>query len=197
MGLFEPKEIRMYERLSFRIKGVAPLLMRNGRLADPLDEFAKAMKELTGKRKKTDADHMEIGRIEFLGGLYTDDDGHPGIPGENIEGMFNHAAGAHKLKQQVQSGLMSNGFWKMKYEGPKSPDVLWKDKRFVDRRGVGVMSSRVIRTRPIFRKWELEFDVDYAPEMISKNNVMMLAEHAGRFCGLCDHTPKFGRFELS
>jgi len=43
--------------------------MHNGQLADPMNRFTKAIKEITGKRKKSDSDHMEISHLEFLGSL--------------------------------------------------------------------------------------------------------------------------------
>ncbi len=45
------------------------LMMHNGRTKDPLDPYAKALKKLTGKRKKTDADYLEISRLEWEAGF--------------------------------------------------------------------------------------------------------------------------------
>ena len=52
------------EKLCFKIVGVAPLVMHNGELANPMSEGAKALKRVTGKKAKTDADHAEIARVE-------------------------------------------------------------------------------------------------------------------------------------
>ena len=57
--------------LSFHIQGTVPTLMHNGRLADPLDEKSILLKEITGKRKKTEADQMEM--PERPGGKITAD----------------------------------------------------------------------------------------------------------------------------
>lgn len=57
----------MMQELSFRIAGVSPLLMHNGRLVNPADEYARKMKEVSSKRKKTDADYEEMGRLEWFG----------------------------------------------------------------------------------------------------------------------------------
>ena len=42
-----------------------------------MNKFAKAMKAITSKRKKTDEDYIELARLEFFGGLYADDQGRP------------------------------------------------------------------------------------------------------------------------
>src|SRR5262245_44962429 len=52
------------------IEGVSDLLMHNGRTADPLDVFSKAMKKLAAKRKKTDDDLAFLSNLEWWAGLY-------------------------------------------------------------------------------------------------------------------------------
>ena len=69
-----------YQRMKFRLTGVSPLVKHNGRLANPWDPMAKALKAVAGERAKTDADFEELARIEFLGGLYVCENG-PCIPG--------------------------------------------------------------------------------------------------------------------
>ena len=51
-----------------KITGSAALLMHSDRFANPLDPLAKAHKEMTGKRKKTDDDFIAIAKSEFIGG---------------------------------------------------------------------------------------------------------------------------------
>lgn len=187
----------MYETLNVEIQGISPLLCHNGQLANPLNPFAKALKEVSRKRTKTDADHIEMSRIEFLGGLYTDEDKHPGIPGENIEAAMVAGAKKHKLGQQAKAGIISDGFWRIEYAGPKTPDALWEEKGFVDVRGAKLQGkTTVMRTRPIFRKWKLKFTLQYLPDQLDKKQVVDIVETVGRIIGLGDFKPKFGRFEV-
>ena len=58
----------MLQQVKYHLEGASPLLMHNGALADPLNFWAKKMKEITAKQKKTDADHEEIGRLEWRAG---------------------------------------------------------------------------------------------------------------------------------
>ena len=47
----------------FRITGnIVPMISHNSQLANPLNRYSKAMKALTGKRKKTDQDIEDIAR---------------------------------------------------------------------------------------------------------------------------------------
>ena len=65
-------------------------LMHNGQLSDPLNEWTKAKKKITDKKKKTDADHEEVSRLEWMGGLYLFN-GAPCIPREAIKATLLRA----------------------------------------------------------------------------------------------------------
>jgi hypothetical protein len=187
----------VYETIDFVIRGLSPLMMHNGRLANPYDPIVRQIKEITGKRSgKTEADATRLMDLEFEGGLYLDDDGCVVVPGENIEGMI--AGGGVKNERMNKSsylaGIICDGAWPLKYEGPKAVAGLMADHRFRDVRGVVVDNKRVMRCRPIFRSWSLEFTVHYMPETINPSQVYRAVETAGRIVGLCEYTPKFGRF---
>ena len=81
------------ETLKARLTGLVPLILHNARLADPLDPISKAMKTVSSKRKKTDADFEELARLEFEGGLYMVDD-EPVIPARLIYGLLAGKGGA-------------------------------------------------------------------------------------------------------
>jgi hypothetical protein len=137
-----------------------------------------------------------MGRLEFHGSLYLDDDSRLVMPGENIERMLVDAAKKQRLGREFTSAIICDGLWPIEYEGPKSADDLWKDKRFVDRRAVKVQTSRVIRTRPKFNVWSLSFVVDFLPSVLNRDQVRDALVVAGRIVGLGDYRPKFGRFEI-
>lgn len=82
----------MYKEEKFKVEGIAPLLMHNGQLADPLCRWTQEMKVITSKRKKTEDDFERLAQLEWMGGLYLDDKGAPAIPGELIEAMLIGAA---------------------------------------------------------------------------------------------------------
>lgn len=186
----------MYRTLDFEIRGVSPLLMHNGRLADPLNPFAKAIKAISGKRKKTDADYAEMAKIEFLGGLYTDEDGQAVIPGEVLEATIVAGAKTSKKGKAAKSAIIVDGIFPLVYDGPKSPDALFDDANYRHVVGVRVNQARVMRTRPKFNRWGLRFQVNYLPDVLDVAEVADFVAVAGRICGLGDGRPRFGRFDV-
>ena len=60
------------EIITFRVVGSQPLLMNNPQTVDPTAPVTKAIKALTGKKKKTDADIEDIMRLKFAAALYID-----------------------------------------------------------------------------------------------------------------------------
>lgn len=185
-----------YVTMKARIKGIAPLLMHNGQLADPLNKFARAMKALTAKRKKTDADFEQIAKLEFMGGLYLDERGRPAIPGELIEGVLRDGAKKSRQGKDAQCGIISDGVWPLIFNGPKEVDALWADERYRDSRGVVIKRNRIMRMRPVFPAWELEFNVSFQDEVANADQVAKWLVDAGQFVGLGDFRPRFGRFTL-
>ena len=118
-------------RFRVTITGTAPLLMHNGRLANPLDPSTQALKALTSKRKKTDDDLFDIARAEFLGGLYIDPDVGPFIPGENIERTIRDGATLTKNGMNVKRGLfIETDVNPLAYTGPRTAEALWDDENF-------------------------------------------------------------------
>src|ERR1700724_2686344 len=79
------------ETIKVRMVGAAPLLMHNGCLADPLDERSINLAAITGKRAKTRADHEEISRLEWFGGLWLNDK-RPCLPAAAVKAALVDAA---------------------------------------------------------------------------------------------------------
>ena len=168
--------------------------MHNGLLADPLNPWVKASKKLTSKpaKQKTDRDQEEISRIEFMGSLYLDDKLAPCIPGEVIEAWVRNGARRQRKGKDAEGGIYCDGNFPLVYAGPKNADKLWKEKKFVDRRGVKVGQARVMRTRPRFNDWTCDAVINYDDEYMSQDQLMEFLDDAGKR-GILDHRPRFGR----
>lgn len=190
------KKIDGWRKIRARIKGIAPILMHNGKLADPLYEWTKAMKEITSKRKKSDQDYLELARCEFMGSLYVDEVGAPCITGDMIDGCFVAAAKKIRLGDQAKVAEFSVGNWPLIYDGPKDAEKLWADGRFRDTRGVKVQKNRVMRTRPRFDDWACEFEITYDANVLNFDQVEQILEIMGSQRGFGDYLPKFGRFTV-
>lgn len=186
------------ETIKFRFKGVAPALMQSERLANPLDPLTKELKKITGKKKKTDVDHEEMARIEFLGSLYCDKTIGPYWPGQNLDRMFCDAAKMSRRGQDVKRAFMIlDDRVPLLYDGPRTPEGLYADaERFVDMRSVVIQQKRTMRCRPIFRDWAVEFEAAFDPEVLNRTDVTGFAEVAGRMIGLSTYRPRFGRFTV-
>lgn len=173
-----------------------PLLMHNGQLADPLNPLAKDLARLTSKRKKTEADHLELRRCEWFGGLYVDDAGHPCLPGEVLEAALVEGAKKFRMGKAAKGGFVVFGNFRLDYKGPKTADELWKTGRFIKSCGVRVKQNRVIRSRPEFKEWSCTFEVGWNPEIFKdQEEVLEIIAAAGK-SGIGDWRPKFGRFEI-
>jgi hypothetical protein len=183
---------------TLEIEGIAPLLMHSARLADPLDDATKALAKVTSKRKKTDDDHAEVGRLEHLGSLYIADQLGPYIPGANVEACLFKGATRTKQGTFLKSALLiPEEVNPLIYAGPRDAAGLWQNKSFVHRSSVKVGTSRVIRTRPVFANWQLVVEGELDLEVVDQGSFATIAENAGRLVGLGDWRPRFGRFKVN
>lgn len=179
------------------------LITHNGRLANPRDPYAKALKEITSKKKKSDEDHEEMARREFQGGLYHDDDIGPYIPGEAVQAMLVEGSRKAKQGREFVSVSVEEDRIPIQYKGPRDRDELWADERFVSTVGVKVGQARVMRTRPIFRNWTLQFTVTLEDgASVNPGDVERALTSAGRLVGIGDWRPgsprggRHGRFTV-
>ncbi len=180
------------------LTGKSGLLMNQDTLADPLHPKTKAFKRISGKKTKTDADHEEMARLEYMAELYADEDGVVSIPGRNIMKCLVDGARVTKSGAKVERGLSMYGAWfPLDYKGPTTPESLYADKNFVSRMTVKVGVKRVVRCRPIFRRWGLVAHVLVDPAVLSLEELQDIATTAGQLIGLGDYRRLggFGRFD--
>lgn len=188
------------ETMDFRITmtGVRPLLMHSARLANPLDSTVKAMKEISKKKTKTDDDHEEMARLEFAGSMYVHEQYGPYIPGENIERCLVDAGKITRMGTALTRGLfIKTDFNPMIYKGPRTVKELWADENFRHVASVKVQQNRVMRTRPMFRDWEVGAEGVLDTSIVDVAVLGSIAETAGSMIGLGDYRPRFGRFTVN
>jgi len=186
------------KKLQFRITGIAPLIMHNGMLADPLNPTARRISEIAAKRKKVDADHEEMARLEWYGSLYLKDN-KPCIPAHVLEGALIGKGGAArkvKMGKQAAAALLVEDDTPLEYDGSEDIDALWEDGSYVIRAAVRVGPAKVMRTRPKFDEWATTFNILYDPDFLNRENIEQWVEVAGEQVGLMDWRPRFGRFKV-
>ena len=186
------------DTINFKIKGITPLLMHSSQLSDPLNKYTKDLKKITSKRKKTDDDYADMSYIEMLGGLYWSEEYGLHMPGENIEACLIGAAKFKKLgttfkraAQVFELACPVNGTG-----APKTPEKIAANDDFKFVKSVKVGTARVMRTRPIFHNWELDFSVLYDQNQLEREDIIDAAKSAGLMVGLGDWRPRFGKFEV-
>ena len=184
------------ERISLRLIGVGPMLMRNSRLGDPLDPLAKQIEAVTGKREKTEADHLRIAELEFHGSLYLHN-GAPCLPQNMIKSVCVDGAKATKMGTTTKAAFRADGAALLQYDGPKTAAELWNDERFRYRTTVRIRSSGslTVRTRPMFDGWSAVIHGTFLPSLLDREDIFSFYRMAGLY-GLGDYTPEFGRFQV-
>ena len=185
----------VYQSRTFKIFGQAPLLMHNGQLVDPLNSFAQSIAQITKKKKKTDADHEEMSRREFFGGLYMSQN-RPCIPAEMQEAALIRGAMKQKRGPEAKAGLLVEDHAPLEYEGPHDPSELWKDEKFRLRAPARVGAQKVMRTRPYFGEWSATLTIKFLPSMLNPADVRSFLVTAGEQIGIGDWRPRFGRFTV-
>lgn len=183
-------------RISIKLTGVTGLVQHNERLADPEDDYVKLIRELTGKRTKTESDLAEIGRLEWLGGLYHDPAVGVYVPTWNIVRCIERAGTITRKGASVIRALaVISEKVPVQYDGPRDVMKLWERPEFRLRKMVGVGGKRVVRVRPIFRRWSLELESEFLTDVMDPDEFTRIVEQAGRSEGLGDARKLgYGRF---
>nr|DAF41316.1 MAG TPA: hypothetical protein [Caudoviricetes sp.] len=181
--------------LKFKIEGNCPLLMHDDKSANPFCEFSKQLKAISSKRKKTEDDLLEMARIEWTASLYHTEQAGYFIKAECFEATFLAAAKSKKLgtafKQVVR--IPDNPVFHFKHE-KLSPSELFEMDCYKDFRTVKVQQSKILRCRPVFNNWYCKIELWYDETRIDEDELLHIVEYAGKFIGVCNYRPKFGRF---
>lgn len=192
------------------VTGTTELLMHNGRLANPMDpntkEVANAYAEW--KRSKTDEAFNSLARAEFTGSLYFAEyrDIGPYWPSDNLHTCLKNAGAKVKaagrrgsLKNAVAASLINwedevNPLVYAGYKGsiPRDLNGLWETESYRFQKPARVGSSKVIRTRPVFRNWRFEASCVLDTEVLDLADLRRVAQVAGQVVGLGDWRPEKG-----
>lgn len=188
--------------LKVKISGASPLLQHNPRFANPLDPLGKEHKKLTGKRTKTEEDHLAIMKSEWIGGLYYNEVVGYHIPGDYIKATLLGAAKLKKKGMAFKRGvLILEECLPLNFADSKlPPDSLYTHKAgaYIDYRNVVVGQQRIMRCRPRFSDWSVTVEVMFDESQVDRDEIILAFENAGRFIGIGDYRPEsggvFGRF---
>lgn len=162
--------------------GRTPLLMHAPGATDPEDPVAERLRTLTKKRGELpDAERDEKYRLEFLCGLYHDDDIGPFVQAAAIRRGLVDAGRAYNLGKAVAEGLfLDEERVPVLYDGPRDALDLWEtgfhDSRLI--RNSGRNEGRVLRVRPCFEEWELRFGFTFDNRVLDAPKVARVMARA-------------------
>jgi hypothetical protein len=186
----------MFEKeLNVRLVGTVPLLMHNKRTANPLDPMTRQLSLLSGKRKKSKEELIELSKLEFMAALNVDDDGNYIIPCEQIEMMIacnGYTSCRISKNDSLCSIAVENPFILDSFDGPAKSTERVNDPDCLDVRSVVISKKRIMRTRPIFRNWTAIGTIYYGSPY-DESRLKKVLERS-QDTGLGDFRPKFGRF---
>jgi len=183
-------------QITIKLVGTSPLLMHNPIMVDPEHEIVRKIKELTGKRKKTDEDLRMIQQLEWYGGLYQE----AGVvvqPTSKPRKCIIDAGKISKMGKMVERAIsFASLYVPLQHDGPPAIDTLFADSRFHSRLSVGVGNKRVMRVRPKFFPWALEVPGLFVEDAgLNIEDLVRLVELAGVVEGMGDNRVNgYGRF---
>jgi hypothetical protein len=183
-------------KIVIQVQGTSPLLMHNPRMVDPEFELNREIKLITAKRKKTDEDLSQIERLEWYGGLY-EENGIVVQPTSKLRKCIINAAKISKMGKTIERSLsFATLNVPLVYDGPKSIDAIFGDKRFHSRLSVGIGNKRVMRVRPQFFPWGMRVSGLFVEDAgINYDEFVRIVELAGVVEGIGDNRVNgYGRF---
>lgn len=171
--------------------------MHSDQTANPLNIFAKRLKEITKKRNKTDEDHQLVAEIEFEASLYYNKEQGYYMPSANLDASFLASGKQFRLGTAYKQAILIPNDAPFVFKHQRlSPKELFNNIAYVDQRTVKVQSAKNIRTRPIFREWSCEFQVFLDEAKMNEAEVMQVIKNAGLYVGIGDYRPRYGRFSV-
>jgi len=170
--------------------------MHNPQMVDPNCEWNRKIKELTSKKKKTEADFKMIEMLEWYGGLYSDG-GVVVQPTSKLRKCLINTARINKQGKTVERALnFSELNVPLAHDGPSSIDEIYNDQKFTSRLSVGVQGKRVMRVRPKFPAWAMQVTGLFIEDAgMNFDELQRLVELAGQVEGIGDNRVNgYGRF---
>lgn len=179
------------------LTGTQPLILHNGRLANPLDPYTRELGAISRKRGKTDDDIAQMISIEARAAAYETPDGYIGLPDSNAWRSIQEAAKAYKRGQDVSRAVIYDPVRvapiTVDGELVQVEDYLAREGA-IDYRPVGVQGRTVMRARPIIADWTTYHDFEVYTDIVMIEDLVQFVERAGRLQGVADHRPQYGRF---
>ena len=191
------------ETVSFEVRGLpgGQLLLNNPQTVDPLNEYSKAAKEITSRKKKSDADHLKLREIETEAKCFWDDTLGVYIPSRWITASIaNSAFATAKIaKAKIRSSVFpTEERIKLHYEGEREiaavSQVYGNGHYITQNLKQGQVS--VTKCHPAFNGWSFKTQLEIDTEILNFSDIKRIAEYASRYVGWGDFRPTYGRADV-
>lgn len=175
------------KKIEVELTGITPLLMNSPK--SMIDESLDKSLKSTTKTHDIKAAADKLAYKNSKGELY--------VPAEAIKGCLIGAASYKKIGKYAAKGIIAGGVFILDQEiglGIKKYDL--------DIRTVVIQRARVVKARPMIKKWKLKFELTYNENLIGNSEIIkQIMEEAGQRVGLLDFRPQktgsFGMFEVT
>lgn len=176
-------------------------MMQNPQTVNPFNEFTKAIKPLTAKKKKTEEDILQIYKLQFLASLYMKE-GQYIIPAQMFWKSICTAAKEQKLGKKFEQSVIVPNDCLLDFEDKDCPpDLLFDDEKlrskYVDIRDGVIMRARVPVCRSIFPKWNTTLTVWYDEIQIDEDDILHIVKIAGSRYGVGTYRKIYGKYEIT
>lgn len=164
--------------IEVKVKGKSSLL---------LHQYVEADATTSKKKKKVYVPAEEAEKV-----CYRTEDGQIYIPSTHFKGAMIKSgtdfiySGRKTYKEYIKSGI----FFKEK------EIILTPQKYNINNTPVVIGQSRIMRSRPEFKEWECTFTIEVINEDLDKTVLKEILQSAGKFQGVGDFRPEYGRFEV-
>lgn len=174
----------MTEKYKVRIDGIRPLLMHS----------CSSMLDADRGKPSRSKDHDSVKEAEM--GLYKDKNGNIVVPAFCVLSSLRQSGvdflvpgkGKKTHKNFIYSGV--------KIE-PENIPLVSENGYEIDLKTVVVQRSRIVRARPRFDTWALEFTMEIVDPIIVPETLKVILTDAGQYKGLLDFRPLYGLFGVT
>lgn len=171
------------EKFKVEVKGTRPLLMCSPKSLGESQNSQRGRKSVSAREE-----------AESL--LYLTDDGKPYVSSLVILAAMRKQAVNHKIPGRGHKTYKDYVYAGLEIE-PDEIELQSSSGWIIDSRSAVIGTARIMKARPKFKDWKLEFQVTILDEIITPEILKILLEEAGKFSGLLDFRPLFGRFEVT
>lgn len=174
------------KKIQVQIKGMSPLLMNSAK--SMIDQALGAEMKVRTKEIVPGEEAEKVAHRNSEGKLF--------VPSTAIKAAMINASSFKKIGKYAAKAIVSASVYI-----PNPEIILDKQKYEIDARTVVIQRNRVVKFRPVFKEWKLDFEMLYNETLINEKFIKEILIEAGQRIGLLDFRPQktgsFGMFEVT